>query len=328
MACHRASSSAVAGKAVRFKGRGPILISLPRLACGPDDGEIALERTLPTFPFVIFSPALFLRMAALVFLLSLERSEADPGTHSSNGDAALTGEAGARTDTPTTNTPSPTGPVPEKAVTSPSPAPPADDRVASLSVSDLREYEAQPAAVKRLLASALALTTLDLSYKYGSSDPANGGMDCSGTVYHLLNEAGLKDVPRDASDMYKWVWTQGRLQAVVSSNPDTFELSRLKPGDLLFWTGTYRVDRDPPVTHVMIYLGINRHTGRRVMVGASEGRRFDDVSRYGVSVFDFTLPRPKSTANAKESSRGASDLESRFVGYGSIPGLEAAGVAE
>jgi hypothetical protein len=184
--------------------------------------------------------------------------------------------------------------------------------VATLAVSDLREYETQTPEVKRLLAEALALTTLDLKYQYGSSDPKNGGMDCSGTVYYLLNEAGLKDVPRDASEMYKWVWTQSRFQAVVSSNPETFELDRLKPGDLLFWSGTYQVDRDPPVTHVMIYLGLSRKTGRRVMVGASEGRMFDGKSRYGVSVFDFTLPGKK---------RSADDGTSRFLGYGAVPGL-------
>ena len=196
--------------------------------------------------------------------------------------------------------------------------------VATLATSDLRDYEAQPPVVQRLLASALVLTTLNLPYKYGSSDPKNGGMDCSGTVYYLLNQAGLKDVPRDASEMYKWVWTKSRFLAVNSSNPKTFELALLKPGDLLFWSGTYRVDRDPPITHVMIYLGINRHSGLPVMVGASEGRRFEGQSRYGVSVFDFTLPRPAEPAASQRSESSGSDLKSRFDGYGSIPGLAAA----
>ena len=175
----------------------------------------------------------------------------------------------------------------------------------------------KPAAVKRLIDHALELTTHDLTYKYGSDDPKNGGMDCSGTVYYLLNDAGLKDVPRDSSEMYKWVWQHSRFHAVVSSSLDTFEFSALKPGDLLFWIGTYSIDRDPPVTHVMIYLGINRQSGRRVMVGASDGRQFNGKSRYGVSVFDFTLPKPSSDG----------DSQSRFIGYGSVPGLEdAAGV--
>jgi peptidoglycan DL-endopeptidase CwlO len=184
-------------------------------------------------------------------------------------------------------------------------APANEGRIATLSVMDLRDYEMQPAAVKKLLSEALELTTKNLAYKYGSDDPKNGAMDCSGTIYYLLNEAGVKDVPRDSSEMYKWVWTKSRFVAVNSASPDTFELASLKPGDLLFWTGTYNVQRDPPVSHVMIYLGINRHTGRRVMMGASEGRRFNGISRYGVSVFDFEIPKPDAT--------------SRFIGYGAIP---------
>jgi cell wall-associated NlpC family hydrolase len=197
-----------------------------------------------------------------------------------------------------------------------------DDRVGTLTVSDLREFEKDSPHVQRLLGRALALTDLGLSYKYGSSDPQDGGMDCSGTVYYLLAQAGVKGVPRDASEMYKWVWTLGDFRSVVSFHPDTFELDRLKPGDLLFWSGTYHVDRDPPITHVMIYLGINRKTDRRVMVGASEGRRFNDKPRYGVSVFDFTMPGPGKSAGAP--SDAASGLQARFVGYGSIPGLEEA----
>jgi cell wall-associated NlpC family hydrolase len=197
-----------------------------------------------------------------------------------------------------------------------------DGRVATLAVSDLREYEAQSPEVKRLLASALALTTLNLTYKYGSSDPQTGGMDCSGTVFYLLAKAGLVDVPRDASGMYKWVWTRGHFQAVTSSNPDTFELARLKPGDLLFWTGTYEVDHDPPITHVMIYLGINRHSGRRVMVGASEGRRFNGKSRYGVSVFDFIMPGKRRLSVTGSETSSSTDLKAQFIGYSSIPGLE------
>jgi cell wall-associated NlpC family hydrolase len=193
--------------------------------------------------------------------------------------------------------------------------------VATLSTDDLKEYADQPEAVKRLIAGGLGLTRLNLFYKYGSADPKNGGMDCSGTVYYLLQQAGLKDVPRDSSEMYQWVWTEGHFQAVLSPNANTFELDRLKPGDLLFWTGTYHVERDPPVTHVMIYLGINRRNGHRVMLGASEGRPFDGISRYGVSVFDFQMPRARTSERLGPSDGPEAGPESRFVGYGAVPGL-------
>jgi cell wall-associated NlpC family hydrolase len=245
---------------------------------------------------------------------------------------AWTGEPNVKTNPLTTNavavinpadsTNSVTSSAFTKKVSSSLPSPETTNQVATLAIADLREYETQSPAVKLLIARALTLTTLSLTYKYGSSDPKNGGMDCSGTVYYLLNEAGLKEVPRDASGMYKWVWTHSRFQAVTSSNPDTFELDLLKPGDLLFWTGTYRVDHDPPVTHVMIYLGINRHSGHRVMVGASEGRPFDGKSRYGVSVFDFTMPAQRHPSDTVPEAPSATGLQARFIGYGSIPGLE------
>ncbi len=272
-----------------------------------------------------------------IFTLSQGRAENE---RPSTNNPAWTGEPSVKTTSLTTNAASAIDPVNStnsaptsastKKVTSLPPIPPTEtsSQVATLAVSDLREYETQSPAVKQLLDHALALTTLNLIYKYGSSDPKNGGMDCSGTVYYLLNEAGLKDVPRDASGMYKWVWTHGRFQAVTSANPDTFELALLKPGDLLFWTGTYQVDRDPPVTHVMIYLGINRHSGHRVMVGASEGRPFDSKSRYGVSVFDFTMPGKSHQSDSTSKTSSATDLQARFIGYGSIPGLEEIGHAD
>ena len=195
-------------------------------------------------------------------------------------------------------------------------------KVATLGTDDLKEYADQPDKVKRLIARGLALTQMNLNYKYGSADPKNGGMDCSGTVYYLLREAGLGDVPRDASGLYSWLWKEKRFRAVVSQNPDSFEFSELKPGDLLFWTGTYRVDHDPPVTHVMIYLGRNRQTGRRVMLGASEGRPFDGKSRYGVSVFDFKMPGTASREELSGVTATEAKLESRFIGYGTIPGFD------
>ena len=234
----------------------------------------------------------------IVAILASNHGRAENESRFTNSPAS-TGEPNIEISAVTTNAPSAikrvdrtnpaTSSLGSKNVTPPAPPLVTTSHVATLRVSDLREYEAQSSEVKRLLASALTLTTLDLTYKYGSSDPTNGCMDCSGTVYYLLNAAGLKDVPRDASGIYKWVAarpfsSRGQLQ---SGHLRTCIIETRRPA---FWSGTYQVDRDPPVTHVMIYLGINRHSGRRVMVGASDGRLFDGKSRYGVSVFDFTMP--------------------------------------
>jgi len=207
------------------------------------------------------------------------------------------------------------------ATAQPSAQPENSGRVATLDPSDIRDFDAQPPAIRRLMTEALRLTKLNLAYRYGSDDPTAGGMDCSGTIHYLLHYAGITDPPRDSSEIYRWLWMQGRFQSVVSSSAETFELSRLKPGDLLFWTGTYHVTRDPPVTHVMIYLGLDRHNGERVMMGASEGRRFEGISRYGVSVFDFVIPRAGQ-------GNGASADQPRFIGYGAIPGLKDAPAPE
>ena len=186
--------------------------------------------------------------------------------------------------------------------------------VASLRPDDLREFNSQPPKVQEFIRSALALTERNLAYTYGSSDPNSGGMDCSGFIYYVLTSAGYKDVPRQSSDQYLWVRKNSNFHAVLSRNSDTFELKQLRPGDLMFWSGTYQVNRDVPITHVMIYLGTEKKTKKPVMVGASDGRTYNGESRFGVSVFDFRLPN--GTPN-----KGDPDLTPRFEGYASIPGL-------
>jgi cell wall-associated NlpC family hydrolase len=167
--------------------------------------------------------------------------------------------------------------------------------------------------VQKLLTGALELTSRNLDYKYGSADPATGGMDCSGFVYFVLKQNGVEEVPRDSSEQYVWLRRSGRFEPVLSQKDNSFELENLKPGDLLFWTGTYSIERDPPITHAMIYLGRERKTGRRVMVGASDGRIYQGESRYGVSVFDFSIERGRKSDEGKSRPT--------FVGYGHIPGL-------
>ena len=135
-------------------------------------------------------------------------------------------------------------------------------------------------------------------------------MDCSGFIYYVLKQNGYDAVPRQANEQYVWVRKAGNFRAVLSHKADSFELDELKPGDLMFWTGTYATDRDPPVTHTMIYLGKEKETGNRVMAGSSDGRSYHGVQRWGVSVFDF---RP-----APIPERGKSGPQ--FVGYGAIPG--------
>jgi cell wall-associated NlpC family hydrolase len=185
---------------------------------------------------------------------------------------------------------------------------------ATVAASEIVDYEKYPENIRNLTDMALQLTTRNLEYKYGSADPASGGMDCSGFVYYVLTQNGVRDVPRDSSQQYVWVRKAGTFRAVNSRKDDTFELEELAPGDLLFWTGTYSIERDPPITHAMIYLGRKKGTNQRIMVGASDGRTYEGESRFGVSVFDFKVSR----AGKKDESRLVTPA---FIGYGRIPGL-------
>tara|TARA_R110002096_G_scaffold424053_2_gene631700 strand:- start:1235 stop:1975 length:741 start_codon:yes stop_codon:yes gene_type:complete len=181
--------------------------------------------------------------------------------------------------------------------------------VSSIASSDLIEYETQPEPIRQMIDQALSLTTRSLKYQYGSNSPDNAGMDCSGTVQFTLKSLGVEDVPRSSHTIYDWAKDKGDLTStsgVTSIEEPVFEA--LKPGDLLFWEGTYDTgDRDPPISHVMIYLGRLKGDGKGVMFGASDGRHYRGKRINGVSVFDWRVPPPESS--------------SKFVGYGPVPGL-------
>ena len=198
---------------------------------------------------------------------------------------------------------------------------PALAAVSTIDASEIEGFDADPEPIRKLLKAALDLTKRNLTYTYGSTDPASGGMDCSGTVYYLLQQAGFTDVPRQANEQYDWVRAKSHFYAVLSKRQDNFELREMRPGDLLFWTGTYRVDRDPPVTHTMIYLGKRKQDGHRLMIGASDGRPYDGQRRNGVSVFDFKMPAAKDGDAADAVTSGAPDHSPDFSGYGPIPGM-------
>ena len=136
-------------------------------------------------------------------------------------------------------------------------------------------------------------------------------MDCSGFIYYVLRQHGLTQVPRDSSGLYVWVRKAHGFRAVISRKPDSFEMDELLPGDLLFWIGTYATDHDPPVSHTMIYLGTEKSSGNKIMMGSSDGRTYHGQKRNGVSVFDFQMPRISTDGDQRTS----------FIGYARIPGL-------
>ena len=198
--------------------------------------------------------------------------------------------------------------------------PAAPAAVSTIDPSEIEGFDTQSEPIKKMLAAALDLTKKNLTYTYGSSDPASGGMDCSGTIYYLLKQAGFDDVPRQANEQYEWVRQKSHFYAVLSKKQDNVELREMRPGDLLFWEGTYHVDRDPPVTHVMVYLGKRKKDGVRLMFGSSDGRPYDGQRRNGVSVFDFKMPAARSGDAADAVTDRRAGPCAGFFGLRSGPG--------
>ena len=121
-------------------------------------------------------------------------------------------------------------------------------------------------------------------------------MDCSNTARYLYHVAAGIRLPRTASDQYYYLHLQNKawdVPQLASGFADCNYLRHnLKAGDLLFWENTYRPDRQPPITHVMVFLGTNSR-GEWIMGGSQSGRGGEHNRRRGgpdVYVFDPTKP--------------------------------------
>lgn len=181
--------------------------------------------------------------------------------------------------------------------------------VASIEASDIAEYSRLSGDVQKLIDACLELTRQDLAYTFGSASPGKGGMDCSGTICYLLKSMRIEDVPRMSHTIYLWAEEHGNLTRLTHVySADHPVLRKLEPGDLVFWEGTYAVEeRDPPISHVMLYLGTHVDDGKGILFGASSGRRYRGKRIHGVSVFDFKVPSKESKA--------------KLVAFGPVPGI-------
>ncbi len=192
------------------------------------------------------------------------------------------------------------------------PLKPAYGRPALVAIQDLADFEGLAADRKRLIEIAIA-TARDspwLPYAYGKADPAQGGFDCSGAMYYVMNQAGLKP-PRSSAAQYAWL-LDGKRMNVVAADATDFDdasLKALRPGDLLFWsTGEVVAGvKALSITHVAIYLGREKKDGLRIMINATDGRSYRGVKANGYGVYDFRIP--------------AKEARSRLVGYGTPPGV-------
>ncbi len=184
---------------------------------------------------------------------------------------------------------------------------------ALIETAQLLEFDTLPEDRKKLIEGAVA-TARDspwLPYLFGGSDPKDGGFDCSGAMYYVMRKAGLEP-PRTSAGQYLWLQDSNGL---IKVSPDTRDfnhpsLKLLKPGDLLFWGGTYAPTdgRQVNITHVALYLGHEKKDKRPVMINATDGRSYRGTKANGYGVYDFQLP--------KEGTKAV------FMGYGTPPGIK------
>ncbi len=99
-----------------------------------------------------------------------------------------------------------------------------------------------------------AMNYLNYPYVWGGSSPETS-FDCSGFVSWCLNNSGYADVGRQTA--------QGLCNMSHKINPEDAQ-----PGDLIFFTGTYK--SSGPVSHVGIYLGNGKmiHAGDPIKISS------------------------------------------------------------
>jgi cell wall-associated NlpC family hydrolase len=128
------------------------------------------------------------------------------------------------------------------------------------------------------------LAETGLPYLYGSATMEQGGLDCSGFVMLAARRAYGIELPDEAGKQLNFARQYGK---VWDANSAHWKASVLRPGDLIFWTGTMPCNRPSPVTHVMVYLG-----GERMAGAQSLGRR-QTLKGAGVGFYDFNPTPPR-----------------------------------
>ena len=142
-------------------------------------------------------------------------------------------------------------------------------------------------------------------------------MDCSNTSRYLYQTVAGIELPRTASDQYYYLHLQDKAWDVPTAGNGfadcNYLRAHLKPGDLLFWENTYRPERQPPITHVMIFLGSNAR-GQWIMAGSQTSRGGEhNRSNGGPDVYVFDPTRP---CGGYSTWLGLVHHQGRFCAYG------------
>ena len=172
----------------------------------------------------------------------------------------------------------------------------------------------------RFLQQARALGNKGIEYDDDWRPPGESRawtMDCSNTSRYLYKVTAGIQLPRTASDQYYYLHLQGKAWDVPLNDyglvDTTYLREHLKPGDLLFWENTYRPERQPPITHVMVYLGVN-DKGQWIMAG-SQSSRGGEHNRPGGGP-DVYVFRPSQPCGGYTTWMGLVHHHGRFCAFG------------
>lgn len=159
---------------------------------------------------------------------------------------------------------------------------------------------ATPEQHQKLVETCRWLAAQNLAYSQSWQPPGHPYviiMDCSNTIRYIVWKVFGINLPRTASDQYVILRQKNKVRAVPTKSDGTVDADRLmasmRSGDLLFWEWTYNVPRDPPISHVMIYLG-RKKNGQAMMAGSSQ--RHDGERGGGVDVYAFDPNAPCGNA--------------------------------
>jgi len=207
----------------------------------------------------------------------------------------------------------------------PSPAPVSEPASASGSRYTLEQVALQKKFVEETRQLALSGVGYDSSWR-PPGEESEWDMDCSNTTRYLYRKVAGIGIERTASDQYYDLQQKGMAWEVPrdgQGEPDSAALfAKLQIGDLLFWQNTYKPERDPPITHVMIYLGQNKE-GKYLMAGSQMGGGFFNVSGSGPDIYLFN---PLKKVGGYSTNFGFTHVRGSFIAFGR-PLLERSGGA-
>ncbi len=146
--------------------------------------------------------------------------------------------------------------------------------------------------------------------------------DCSGTVQYIFSKALNFSIPRDSFSQYvffkeKEFYSDPPMQDSDTVNTDELR-KNLRFGDVLFWTNTYNIPpgRNPPISHVMIYVGRDKK-GVMKMAGANTWGNGYFTSSGGPDVYIFDPNQILGCVREVEGDRKSRCIkQGQFVGFG------------